>query len=185
MDGCQEPDERLMLRVADGQREPLDMLVRRYATSLLTFIHRMVDDRHRAEELFQEVFLTVWARRRAYQFPRPFRAWLFGIAARKCRAEHRRRTPWPVDFADEARDPPPARDPSPLETAIAAERGTLVAAALTRLAAMPRAVVAMRIWSDLPYQEIAEALDCSESTVRVHMFRGLKEMRHYLEPRMR
>lgn len=61
-----EPDERLMQQVALGQRDPLEVLLRRYASPLLTFIQRMIGDRHRAEELFQEVFLAVWIRRGAY-----------------------------------------------------------------------------------------------------------------------
>jgi DNA-directed RNA polymerase specialized sigma24 family protein len=34
----------------------------------------MVEDPHKSEELFQEVFLTVWKKRRQYQYPRPFKA---------------------------------------------------------------------------------------------------------------
>jgi RNA polymerase sigma-70 factor, ECF subfamily len=185
MDGWHEPDERLMARVADGERRPLDVLVRRHATAVLTFIQRVIGDRHRAEELFQEVFLTVWVRRRWYDTSRPFRPWLLGIAANKCRAELRRRRPLVVDFADEAADPPRSPGPSPLDTAILAERGVLVEAALSRISDLDRTVVVLRIWNGLDCGQIAEALDCSESTVRVHMFRGLKEMRRYLEPRMR
>src|SRR5437762_11445485 len=84
-----DQDEWLMAQVAQGRRELLEPLLRRYASPLLTFIRRMVGDQHRSEELFQEVFLAVWAKRHQYQFPRPFKAWLYGIAANKCRAEYR------------------------------------------------------------------------------------------------
>jgi len=56
---AQESDERLMQRVAAGQREPLSILLRRYANPLLTFIRRMNGDHHRSEELFQDVFVTI------------------------------------------------------------------------------------------------------------------------------
>ena len=48
-----QSDEWLMGQVATGRRECLTPLVRRYASSLLTYIERMIGDRHRAEELFQ------------------------------------------------------------------------------------------------------------------------------------
>ena len=70
----QETDERLMEQVAGGCRDCLELIVRRYANPLLTFIQRMVGDRHRSEELFKEVFLSVWLKRKQYQPPRPFRA---------------------------------------------------------------------------------------------------------------
>src|SRR6266571_9373160 len=92
MDPRQERDEWLMAQVALGKRDHLEPLVRRYASPLLTFIQRMVGDAHRSEELFQDVFLAVWSKRRQYQFPRPFKPWLYGIALNKCRADFRSRT---------------------------------------------------------------------------------------------
>jgi RNA polymerase sigma-70 factor (ECF subfamily) len=79
----QEKDEFLMAKAAAGNREFLEVLVRRYADSLLTFIVRMVGNWHRGEELFQEVFLAVWRKRKQYQYPRSFKAWLFTIAVKQ------------------------------------------------------------------------------------------------------
>ena len=45
MDGSDDRDEWLMTRVAHGERECLEGLVRRHATPLLTFIRRLVGDR--------------------------------------------------------------------------------------------------------------------------------------------
>ena len=53
-----QPDERLMQQVALGKRECVGTLLRRHASELLTFIQRMIGDRHRSEDLFQEVFLA-------------------------------------------------------------------------------------------------------------------------------
>src|SRR5262245_22410132 len=125
MNPRQEKDEWLMAQVALGKRDLLEPLVRRYASPLLTFIRRMIGDPHRSEELFQEVFLAVWNKRTQYEFPRPFKAWLYAIALNKCRADFRTR---PGPFATLEDDPPPAPDPSPADTAIATETATLVAA---------------------------------------------------------
>ena len=51
----------------------------------------MSGDHHRSEELFQDVFLAVWSSAHKYRYPRLFRSWLFGIAAKKCLAERRGR----------------------------------------------------------------------------------------------
>jgi RNA polymerase sigma-70 factor (ECF subfamily) len=183
-------DEELMLRVADGNRDALNPLVRRHADSLLTFIQRMIGDRHRAEELFQEVFLAVWQRRRGYQYPRSFRAWLFGIAANKCRADYRSelRAPWTMSIApaDSELEPPAnAAEPSPVEAAIATETATLVAQAVAMLPAQQRAVLVLKLWNGLDYAEIARSLGSAPGTVRSHMFHALNALRRYLEPRLR
>jgi DNA-directed RNA polymerase specialized sigma24 family protein len=43
-------DEELMREVARGRADRLECLVRRYAVHLMTFLSRMVGDRHPAEE---------------------------------------------------------------------------------------------------------------------------------------
>jgi RNA polymerase sigma-70 factor (ECF subfamily) len=185
MQPAHDSDERLMQRVGRGERPPLSALLRRYADPLATFLRRMTGDHHRGEELFQETFLAVWLGRQKYQYPRPFRAWLFSIAANKCRADYRRRraAPAPLDDGDEAM--PPAADPSPVEAAVATETAALVERAVLRLPAQQRSVVVLRIWNGLSYAEIADALERTESTVRSTMFHALETLRKHLEPQMR
>ena len=179
-----EGDEWLMAQVAKGQRDHLEPLIRRHANPLLTFIRRMVGDRHRSEELFQEVFLAVWKHRGQYEYPRPFKAWLYAIAVNKCHALFRMRTvAGGSGLGDEALAPP-SPELSPVETAIATETAALVSAAVTRLPAQQRTVVVLRIWEGLPYAEIAAIVGRSESTVRAAMHHGLAAMRKYLEPRL-
>lgn len=108
-----ERDEYLMANVARGQRAPLEALVRRHGCALLTFIRRMVGDPHRAEELFQDVFLTVWRQREQYDFPRSFRGWLSAIALNRCRQDFRARPASPLSFVEDDADlVPSSSEPS-------------------------------------------------------------------------
>jgi RNA polymerase sigma-70 factor (ECF subfamily) len=175
-----EADEWLMAQVACGRREYLEPLVRRHGTPLLSFLARLAGDRHRGEELFQEVFLAVWVKRDQYAFPRPFKPWLYAIAVNKCRASFRG-PPSPLPLGPDA-DAPPAGDPTPPETAIAAESAEQVTAAVARLPAQQRAVVHLRVWEGLSYGEIAAALGRTEATVRSHMHHALAGIRSILAP---
>ena len=178
-------DEWLMQEVARGRREHVATLLRRYANPLLTFIRRMIGDRHRAEELFQEVFLAVWTHRTTYEYPRRFRPWLFGIAINKCRADFRKPVPLPIVLDESSVGPLVAAGPSPPEAVIAAETATLVATAVARLPAGQRTVLVLRIWNGLSYQEIARTMGGTEATARSHMFHALATVRKYLEPHMK
>ena len=181
MDTPHERDEFLMFNVSQGQRAPLEALVRRHGSALLTFIRRMVGDAHRSEELFQDVFLAVWTRRHQYQFPRSFKNWLYAIALNKCR-EAFRRGPAPAQpFAEEPVAPASA-SPSPVETAIATETANRVAAGVARLPAQQRLVVVLRVWQELSYAEIADLLGLTEATARSHMHHALAALRKYLKP---
>lgn len=176
-------DEDLMAAVAKGRREALEPLLRRHATPLLTFVERMAGNRHRGEELFQEVFLLVWKNRRTYEYPRPFRAWLYAIAVNRCRTELRRAS-LPVKPLQEEDCPPDPTSCSPVEMAIATERATLVAESVALLPPRQREVMILRIWQQLDYGEIATILDSTESTVRANMHHGLSKLREMLAPRL-
>jgi RNA polymerase sigma-70 factor (ECF subfamily) len=160
------------------------MLVRRYASPLLTYIDRMVGDRHRSEELVQEVFLRIWLKRKTYKFPKAFRAWLYAIATNHCRSEFRRAKPKAEPLPEFGGSVPAASGPSPVEAAVSTETANLVAAAVAQLPAQQRMVVVLRNFGGLSFAEIAEAIGRSEVTARSHMHHALGGMRRYLEPRM-
>jgi RNA polymerase sigma-70 factor (ECF subfamily) len=185
MNQASASDESLMGQVARGEREPLETLVRRYASPLLTYIERMVGDKHRAEELFQDVFMAVWRKRGTYRFPRTFRSWLFAIATNRCREAFRRTkmaNVLPLD--DVLVAVPTSGGGTPAESAVATETANLVAAAVAQLPPQQRTVVVLRNWNGMSYAEIAGIVGRSEATVRSHMHHALASLRRYLEPRM-
>jgi RNA polymerase sigma-70 factor (ECF subfamily) len=178
-----EPDEWLMSQVASDRRDCLAPLVRRHASPLLTYIRRMVGDQHRSEELFQEVFLQVWVKRRLYQYPRPFRPWLFAIATNHCRASFRSAKP-PNLPLDEALAAPTDRGPSPADSLVASETAALVSTAVAELPEQQRSVVVLRVWNGLSYAEIGGIVGVTEETARSHMSHGLKSLKKRLEPKL-
>ncbi len=174
-----ERDEWLMAEVAHGRREALEPLVRRYAGPLVGFIRRMVRDAHRSDELFQEVFLAVWRKRNQYQFPRPFKSWLYAIALNKCRADFRDPPPAHLKLEPDSSALPAATDPTPEDAAIASETAAQIAAAIDRLPPQQRLTVVMRVWEGLSYAEIAEITGRTEATVRSNMHHGLAALRSH------
>lgn len=179
-------DEWLMIQVAQGHAERLEPLVRRYGTLLLSFICSLIGDRQRSEDLFQDVFLAVWQKRHLYQFPRPFKPWLYGIAINRVRRAWRRRSErLQRSFeADPASAELHALDLSPSDSAIATETATLVQLAVATLPRKQQMVVTMRIWNGFSYAEIAQAMNVREGTVRSNMHDALVRIRRFLEPRM-
>jgi len=180
-----ERDEWLMSEVARGRREALEPLVRRYASPLLTFIQRMVGNRERSEEIFQDVFLAVWEKRRTYDSSRAFKPWLYAIAANECRAMFRRRS-LPMTGVSEERfsDISVTTEPGPADTLVATETAAQVQAAVAELPELQRAVLVLRVWNDLSYSEISRAVKRREVTVRSLMHRALAAIRPRLERRM-
>ncbi len=135
MKAVNQSDEWLMGQVAAGKRDCLEVLVRRYATPLLTYLTRMCGDVHRAEELVQEVFLAVWVKRKTYKLNKPFRAWLYTIATNKCRSAFRGNKGKNMASLE---DNPAASRPddmdTPVEAMLGSERAGIVTEAVAKLA---------------------------------------------------
>lgn len=183
MVGNQVTDAVLMREAALGDRGSFEKLVRRHANGLLTFIAGTIGNRHLGEELFQEVVLTVWQKRQQYDYPRPFKPWLYKIAINRCRLEFRRAPPRTAELPVE--NLVASSEPSPVEAAIGVETQAAVKFAVSQLGARQRVVVVLRIWNDLPYREIAEILGVAEATARAYMFHALNAMRKQLETRLK
>ena len=183
MKAVNQSDEWLMGQVAAGQRECLEVLVRRYATPLLTYLTRMTGDAHRGEELLQESFLLVWTKRKTYKLDKPFKAWLYTIATNRCRSAFRTaKGKQMASLEDNPGKAPPAKNPGPTETAVGIEQAALVTDAVAKLPQPQRTVVTLRIWGGMSYAEIAETAGHPEATVRSHMHRALSALRQQLKP---
>lgn len=85
------PDEELLRQLAAGDPNAMDLLMERFETPVLNAIYWSIGDRHRAEELAQEVFVAVYRQRRRYQPRAKFTTWLFRIVRNRCLNELRDR----------------------------------------------------------------------------------------------
>lgn len=178
-----ESDEHLMQKVSEGAHAAYSCLLRRHADSVLTFLHRMTGDHHWSEELFQEVFLAVWIKRKTYKPALSFRSWLFGIAMNKCRHQWRTRRNSRVIADTDQTETAAGNAPEPSQRAIASEDARQIEQAVLRLPQQQRIVVVLRIWNGLSFQEIADVTSSNVSTARSNMFHALTTLRKWFEHR--
>jgi RNA polymerase sigma factor (sigma-70 family) len=145
---------------------PFQQFLDEHREPVLSFLRAMVGPND-AEDCFQETFIAAL---RAYdrmdgRYPR---AWVMTIARRKAIDHHRARARRPEPRAElpEAT----ASDGLPGEDAE-------IWSAVAGLSPAQRAAVALRYAADLPYREIAAALDCSEEAARRRVADGLAQLR--------
>ncbi len=186
-------DVHLMLGVKAGDEASFELLLARYRTPLIHFLGRMVRDPAMAEDLAQEVFLRVYRARKGYTPSAKFTTWLFRIATNLAlnavRDERHRRRDVSIEQPGDAREGEteqpleiPDRSPSVVDQMMHRDRAAFIQRAILRLPEKQRAAVLMHKYHQMDYDQIAEALECSESALKSLLFRAYEALRVELAP---
>ena len=174
-----EPFDELALRRAQrGEERAWRDLITRFQGPVHSLIWRLLAGRakHRAEDLTQETFVRVLRALPRFDAAGPAKlsTWILTIAARLALNELRR----PEAAALEHEPPGSERADA------SAERVRLGRAIASGMAALPdaqRAVIVLREYHELEYEEIAEALELDLGTVKSRISRARAALREHLQ----
>lgn len=185
-----ETDERLMRRFqADHDEAAFTALVHRYQNHLFAFLRRRLGHHDLAEEAFQETFLSVYRHADQFDATRPFRPWLFAIAANQASTLQRRRArerevhgplhadeAWAASGTMGIETVAVAGGPSADELAASREASSLLRAALLRLTAPQRRIIALIFGEGYKYREAAEVLGIPVGTVKSRLHAAVRQV---------
>ena len=172
-------DRQLVVRTGGGEADAFGELVRRYQTSVYNVCYRLLGDRAEAEDQSQEAFLRAYRRLGSYDDQRPFGPWMRRVAANLClNALQRRRAAMPLD--EELEEVPGEASDLPEPSSDRREEIERVRRALLRLPAHYRAVIELRHYQGMSYDEIAGALGIDPGDVRTRLFRARRRMADWL-----
>ena len=178
-----------------GKTEPLDLiaqaragdtqawgdLYREFAPAIFRFCRRAMPTREDAEDATMEIFMKLRDKLNQFDQSRSFSAWLYKIAANHCWDMLRRRKARHDKDTDDIDDVPlESPEPNQLEKLIEERTSEEVRKALDTLGMRARMALVMRYYSDMSYDEIADALGVRRQFVGVVLLRARHELRQAL-----
>lgn len=179
--GTTEPTE-VIARARAGDADAWGQLYHDYAPAIFRFCRRALPTREDAEDATMEVFMKLRGKLNQYDMTRSFSAWLYKIAANHCwDVLRRRRIRQDKETEDVESVPLEHPDPSQLELLIEQRSSEEVRNALGKLGGRARMALVMRYYSDMSYDEIADALGVRRAFVGVVLLRARHELRQALE----
>jgi RNA polymerase sigma-70 factor, ECF subfamily len=175
--GSHDTDDVLLKRSAKGDDLAFAELYHRHQGALFRFALRMTGSSWAAEEIVQDVFMTLVREPRKYDPSRgTIGAFLYGVARNRI-MKHLERTPrdFSLDEAGEAgrESHPQLREHmTPARWAELRERREQVRAAVSELPPEFRETVVLCELEEMSYDEAASALECPVGTIRSRLHRG-------------
>ena len=176
-------DAHLIAQVAQGNRTAFGALYDRFATRLYSLALQILANETEAQDLLQEVFLSLW--QKAPQF-HPERgsafAWLVSQVRHRAidRIRSRRRRGELLDANAPELEPSGAGTASSAQNVEAGERAREVRSALAQLSEEQRQVLRLAYFEGLTQAEIAEKLEEPLGTIKARASRGLARLRSIL-----
>jgi len=183
-----DADESLMLRYQSGDAGAFDLLYARHRGGLFRFITRQCHSSAHAEELFQEVWMSLIQARDRYKVEAQFRTWLFTIAHNKLMDYFRRHRHAEVKLFEREDGEEPllnlvvgSRVDEPEVKAMSGEQGAAILRALAALPAPQREAFLLYEEGGLTIDEIAAAAGISFEAAKSRLRYALAKLRAGLQ----
>ena len=178
-----DEDRLLIEQVKAGDHDAFDVLFQRYFSTVYRQAIRLAGNREEAEEVVQEVFLTIYAKAQTFRGAAAFSTWLYRITANAALTKLRRRKKGEElsldDYLPSFREDghhlvrPVVDWSNELEERVASEeRQRLIQQVLDQLAPVDKAVVVLSDLEGLSDREIGSALGLSVPPVKARIHRS-------------
>jgi RNA polymerase sigma-70 factor (ECF subfamily) len=183
-------DRELVERAQRGDESAFATLAVRISDRLYATAHHILRDTDQADDAAQQAMIDIWRELPRLKDPDRFQAWAYRIVVRAAYAESRRSRRWTLPSLGLHSGTASGDDPHPRareaglgqvdHTERIADRDQL-ARGFERLPIDHRAVVVLKHFAGLSNEEIAQALEIPEGTVRSRLHHSLRQLRAALD----
>jgi RNA polymerase sigma-70 factor (ECF subfamily) len=186
--------ERLLIaRLRERDEQAFADIVRLYGDKVFSLIFRMLGNRQEAEDVAQDVFITVFKTIETFRGEAKFSTWLLRIAANhsKNRIKHLARRPTegadPDDVSqvrllpDRPSPPVQAQIDAPDKILEGAQTNALIQQAIADLDEDQRLLVVLRDVEELSYDEIGEITGLPEGTIKSRLHRARMAIKEWVD----
>jgi RNA polymerase sigma-70 factor (ECF subfamily) len=176
-------DELLITKVAQGDRTAFSTLYDRFSTPLYSLALKMLVNEAEAQDLLQEVFLSIWNKAGTFRAERGS-AFSWVVAQLRNRAidriRSRRRRGELLEAHAPDLEPTGSAVKSSAEACDISERSREVRSAMGQLSEDQRLVLRLAYFEGLTQAEIAEKLEEPLGTIKARVHRGMARLRTLL-----
>ena len=184
-------DKELIISAQGGDVNAFEELVQRYDRRILSLAFSYARNSDDAKDIYQETLIRAYRSIGKFEMRSEFSTWLYRIATNVCiRFRTAQKRHLNVSLAgeglrDDAQEDAYSHEPLSSHTTegefFKAELGRQIERALCGLSPMQRFVFTMKHYEGYKLREIASLADCSEGTVKKHLYEAVRRLQKELE----
>jgi RNA polymerase sigma-70 factor, ECF subfamily len=171
-------DATLVAACLANHREAFDLIVERHRRHVYQLCYRYVGNHEDAADLAQDVFIRAFKGLKGFKGQATLSTWLYRIAVNVCLNRMALKTPRAE--ALEPREREDLRAERPDLSLLREERAAEVRAAIRQLPRKQRATLILRVYHDLPHEQIAGILGSSVGAAKANFFHALANLKKLL-----
>jgi RNA polymerase sigma-70 factor (ECF subfamily) len=177
----QNIDPAIVLKAARGDSKAFEIIVRAFQGSVFSIAWRLSRNRDDALDLSQEIFLHLYNNLHKYDPEKPFKPWLYRVAA-NFTLNYMKKKKLKTVSLDAVMEKRPIADPRslPAYRIVQYEEHSQLNEAVSQLPPTYGLPIALYYAKGLSIKEIANAMSLAEQTVKIRLFRARELLREKL-----
>lgn len=177
----QREDDDLLARIAAGSQGALAQLIARHGRGLRVFAARYLGNPNDAEDVVQDVFVTVWKHAGRFDSQKArVSTWLYKITANRCIDQRRRRFLRDFIGLDDL-DSDPVSEAADAEVTVSNRQElSIVRGGIAALPQRQRMALLLKVVADLDVPAIAEVMGTSAGSVEQLLVRARRGLRDHM-----
>lgn len=174
---CLYDEQDILLRVANGHEQAFSILVKQFSAVVYTHALTYLKNAAIAEEVTQDVFMSIWRRREELPDVSNFKGYLHVVTRNRVISEFRKKIQPNKEWADDNIE---LQEPNPADSLETRQLSEILMKAINKLPPRRQQVFKMSRLEGKSYEEIAADLGISRSSVNQHIVEALVFLRTYL-----
>jgi len=172
-------DKKIVSRCLAGEIEAFEFLVNKYQENILSMSWSIMQNKEEAKDVTQEAFAQAYFNLSQFDKTKSFKNWLYSIAYRKCIDRKRKEKLLSRYIKKTMKEESLSSDGKDKEKRI--DESEIFGPILAHLNEKERTTISLKMGEGYSAKEIAQIINCAESTVRVYLFNAKRKLKKMLE----
>ena len=175
-------EREIIPKVINGDFKAFDLLVKQYERLVYYIIYKLIDDKHHAEDISQEVFIKVYKSLKSFNYQSKFSTWVARVAYFTA-VNHLKKSKlnYFIEYPESVNEYHFTEDDDPSEQLMQKDMSAYVNHLITKMPVQYRTVLTLYHLNEFSYQEIEEITSMPEGTIKSYLHRGRKLLKEKLE----